>query len=103
MSCILLLKAPTDDTHRYMSVAYVELLPFITSTTHRGNSRYQVPAPPAGFDRRDDKSTRGKLTTIEYDSATVGIKTPSPSLHPSWIFTRSKISRALSAAWHRRQ
>jgi enterochelin esterase-like enzyme len=34
----------------------------------------KFPAPPKGFDARRDGIERGKLETIEYDSATVGVK-----------------------------
>lgn len=34
----------------------------------------QFPAPPKGFDARRDGAARGKLETVEYESATVGAK-----------------------------
>jgi enterochelin esterase-like enzyme len=34
----------------------------------------KFPAPPADFDKKRDGIDRGKLETVEYDSATVGVK-----------------------------
>jgi len=34
----------------------------------------KFPAPPDGFDKKRDGIERGKLETVEYDSATVGVK-----------------------------
>jgi enterochelin esterase-like enzyme len=34
----------------------------------------KYPAPPEGFDKKRDNIERGKLETVEYDSATVGLK-----------------------------
>jgi enterochelin esterase-like enzyme len=50
----------------------------------------KYPAPPAGYDRRDDQSTRGKLTTIEYDSTTVGIKRQAQVYTPPGYSTDQK-------------
>jgi enterochelin esterase-like enzyme len=40
----------------------------------KGDPAKRFPAPPAGFDKKRDGIARGKLETVEYDSATVGAK-----------------------------
>src|SRR5262245_61615940 len=61
-------------------VGYIVLmcltLPILAQTTSekKDDGTEKFPAPPKGFDSKRDDIDRGKLETIEYDSATVGIK-----------------------------
>jgi enterochelin esterase-like enzyme len=48
--------------------------PALPSDDKKADTPEQYPAPPSGFDTRRDGIDHGKLETIEYDSATVGIK-----------------------------
>jgi enterochelin esterase-like enzyme len=45
-----------------------------TDNSKKDDTAEKFPAPPKGFDTRRDDIDRGKLETIEYDSATVGVK-----------------------------
>jgi enterochelin esterase-like enzyme len=46
----------------------------LPSPAQKGDAAEKFPAPPEGFDKKRDNIDRGKLETVEYDSATVGAK-----------------------------
>jgi enterochelin esterase-like enzyme len=45
-----------------------------TGAPQKDKGTDMIPAPPRGFDIRREGITRGELTTVEYDSSTVGVK-----------------------------
>jgi enterochelin esterase-like enzyme len=46
----------------------------LPSPAQKDDPTDRYPAPPEGFDKKRDGIDRGKLETVEYDSATVGVK-----------------------------
>src|SRR4051812_17521257 len=46
----------------------------VPALAQKDDAAEKFPAPPAGFDTRRDGIEHGKLDTVEYDSATVGVK-----------------------------
>ena len=49
-------------------------LPAVGQQTDPPGAAGTIPAPPADFDKKRDGIGRGRLETVEYDSATVGAK-----------------------------
>src|SRR5215204_2607216 len=48
--------------------------PAVPAAAQKDEKAEKFPAPPADYDKKRDGVDRGKLETVEYDSATVGVK-----------------------------
>ncbi|CAN5521763.1 hypothetical protein BH11PLA2_BH11PLA2_21750 [soil metagenome] len=59
---------------RILTVAVFALLASAISPVVAQPMAEKFPAPPKDFDKKRDGIERGKLETVEYDSATIGIK-----------------------------
>ena len=61
------------------------------------------PDAPAGFDQPPTNGIAGCTEVFEYDSTITGTRREAVVYLPATLFVRPEISRALSAARHRRQ
>ncbi len=61
------------------------------------------PDAPAGFDKPRAGKIAGRVEVFEYDSTVTGTRRKAVVYLPPQLFVRPQVSRALSAAWHRRK